>query len=170
MDKNEMLSDILEIAPDVVEDPKNTMEVANMIAAIARLENEQLVYQKAKQEAMDFYTRKQIRLDDQILFLKGAISGYMRYAGHQKVVTHKGTAFFANRTKKVWPSDHELLVWAQNEQPKSEATLVKTSEAPDKTAILAYMKTHEGVSPPGFEEVPDTSLQIRAIGAETEEV
>jgi hypothetical protein len=137
--------------------PADTAELAQKLNIIRRAEQRQVDEKGKAAEALAYYDRRIEGLQKGIDFMKGQVEGFLSFHDMKSLSTYAGTAIMTTRTEKIWPSDEDLLEWAEEKQINDS---IVVSKKPLRSIISKYIK-ERGETPPGYEEHAKTTLQIR---------
>jgi hypothetical protein len=112
----------------------------------------------------EFFAREKLKLEDQIEFLKSQIYTWLESVGKKSLKTPVGLVSCSTRTRTIWPSDEELLVFA-----KAMGIPIKTKESVSKKDVQDYLKDTGNASVlPGYDQETISVLSIRQYDIEPE--
>ena len=145
-----------DLFPEDNGEPANTMDVSRQIYAIRKLDDQIEFYTLQEREARLFYEQRRDRCQERIDMLKHSILAFLEQNNLRNVQTPCGTAFKRKVTVRSWPSDDQLLAWAEANLP----TAIRIKRESDRRMILEHM-CNTGAVPEGYSEKPETRLGLR---------
>lgn len=167
--QDQALVDVQEIAQEEgidlsgTVDYSSSIDVANRILAIQRIEDKIDTLRAQRDDAVAFYAKRMAQLEERIAFFKGEILGFLDHNRSKNIATHHGTASIVRRESVVYGKDKaKLMEWIMD-KAIPDGIKTETSQSINMPVLKQYVES-TGDTPPEYSKEIRETVQIRRVG------